>query len=282
MLKKLLCLLMILASFKGYAQESVTFKAEVKPNKKYSVVFKSTSKSEVEILADEETRAKMAASGTGATLTVETLSSMQTELVTAARDQNGEIPAQVDFRDLTTATTLNGATTTTKNPISGSKILGRYGTDNKFKMDSLTGNLNDLPMREALTSMLDKMQAAVLFPEKPMKVGERFRSETPMSIPISGMNPVAMNIETEYLLTAIRGGTAYFDLVQSMTLSMSNEQVDVSASGSGTGKLEYDIAENHATKFLSDLPMEMTLKFNENLSMKMKTTMITEQWVQIE
>src|SRR5690606_40185259 len=121
--------------------------------------------------------------GTIAAKTTETVSRMQYALDTAARDQNGKIPTQEDFRDMTTATTLNGATTTTKNPISGSKILGRYGTDNKFKMDSLTGNLNDLPMGEALTSMLDKMQAAVLFPEKPMKVGERFRSETPMSIP---------------------------------------------------------------------------------------------------
>jgi len=282
MFKNLLCLLLILASFKGFAQESVTFKTEIKPNKKYSVGFKTTSHSYIEILADEEAMQKLKDSGEQANVTMESQTTMQTEVVTADRDQNGVIPAEVAFRDLTTTMTINGVTTSKESSLADTRILGQYGADYKFKVDSVVGNAGELPDKEALTSMMDNIQSAISYPDTPMKVGDRFKTAVPMNFPMPGMDPMAMNIETEYLLTAIRGGIAYFDLVQSITLAMSSTEVEIAASGSGSGKLEYNIAENYATKYLTELPLDMTLTFNVDMSMKFKTTMITEQVAMIE
>ena len=86
----------------------------------------------------------------------------------------------------------------------------------------------------------------------------------------------------EYLLTEIKDGKAFFDIKQTVGLDMSQEQLNVIASGTGTGTSEFDIKENYLTKYKSELPMDMTIKVNEKMTMKMKMTTTSEQNVVIE
>ena len=69
-------------------------------------------------------------------------------------------------------------------------------------------------MRNVLKTTLENVQQAIKFPEKPMKVGESFNSEIPMTIPMEGMNPISVKINMEYLLTEIKDGKAFFDIKQ--------------------------------------------------------------------
>ena len=181
-----------------------------------------------------------------------------------------------------TTKTISGKTTTEEKPYSGMKILGKYDIENKFKIDTIIGDKVSQQMRNVLKTTLESVQQAIEFPEKPMKVGESFNSEIPMTIPMEGMNPISVKINMEYLLTEIKNGKAFFDIKQTVGLDISQEQLNVVASGTGTGISEFDIKENYLTKYKSKLPMDMTIKVNEKMTMKMKITTTSEQNVVIE
>ena len=137
-------------------------------------------------------------------------------------------------------------------------------------------------MRKVLITTLESVQQTIKFPERPMKVGDKFNSEIPMSIPMEGMNPISVKIDMEYFLTEIKDGKAFFDIKQTVGLDMSQEQLNVVASGTGTGTSEFDINESYLTKYTSELPMDMTIKVNEKMTMKMKMTTTSDQNVVIE
>ena len=282
MMKKTTFVLLILISISSWAQESVTFKTKFKPNKKYKTQLKTTSQTEIEFEADKEIMDRFKSQGIELPMIMESETNMSTSIVTHDLDENGGFPATMSYGKIISKTTINGEEAIEEKPYSGIKILGKYDTDNKFKVDSILGKNISQQMRTTLIATLENIQQAIKFPEKPLKIGDKFSSEVPMSIPMQGMNPISIKIDIEYLLTEIKGGKAFFDLKQTVTLDTSQEQVNVIVNGTGTGTSEYDINESYLTKYTSRLPMDVTVKVNEKMTMKMKATNTSEQHAVIE
>ncbi len=282
MIKKLTFVLLILISITSCAQESVTFKTKFKPNKIYKTQLKTTSHTEIEFIADQEIMDRIKSQGIELPMITESETNMATDITTQNLDENGEFPATMEYGKMISTTTISGKTTTEEKPYSGMKILGKYDIENKFKVDTIIGDKVSQQMKNVLKTTLESVQQAIKFPEKLMKVGETFNSEIPMTIPMEGMNPISVKINMEYLLIEIKNGKAFFDIKQTVGLDMSQEQLNVIASGTGTGTSEFDIEENYLTKYKSELPMDMTIKVNEKMTMKMKITTTSEQNVVIE
>ncbi len=282
MIKKLTFILLLLISIKSFAQESITFKIEVKPNKIYRSQLKTTSYTEIEFIADQEIMDRIKSRGIELPMINESEMNMETNTFTQSLDENGELAATVEYGKMISTTTIGGKTTTEEKPYSGMKILGKYDIESKFKVDTIIGDKVSQQMRDVLKTTLESIQQTINFPEKPMKVGETFNNEIPMTIPMEGMNPISVKINMEYLLTEIKDGKAFFDIKQTIGLDMSQEQLNVIASGTGTGASEFDIKENHLTKYKSEVPMDMTIEVNEKMTMKLKMIIITEQNIVIE
>jgi hypothetical protein len=282
MIKNLTFILLILISITSCAQESVIFKTKFKPSKKYKTQVKTTSHTEIEFIADQEIIDRIKSQGIELPMITESETNMATDINTQNLDENGEFSATMEYGKMITTKTISGKTTTEEKPYSGMKILGKYDIQNKFKIDTIIGDKVSQQMRNVLKTTLESVQQAIEFPEKPMKVGESFNSEIPMTIPMEGMNPISVKINMEYLLTEIKNGKAFFDIKQTVGLDISQEQLNVVASGTGTGISEFDIKENYLTKYKSKLPMDMTIKVNEKMTMKMKITTTSEQNVVIE
>lgn len=282
MTKKLTFILLILISITSCAQESVVFKTKFKPNKKYKTQLKTTSHTEIEFIADKEIIDRIKNQGVELPIITNSETSMATEIITQNLDRNGDFPALIEYGKMISQTTISGITTTEEKPYSGMKILGKYDVENKFKVDTIIEDEISQQMRSALKTTLESVQQKIKFPEKPMKVGDKFNSEIPMSIPIEGMNPIFVKIDMEYLLTEITNGKALFDIKQTVGLDMSQQQLNVVASGTGTGTSEFNLKENYLTKYKSELPMNMTIKVNEKMTMKMKMTTTSEHNVVIE
>jgi len=282
MIKNLTFILLILISITSCAQESVIFKTKFKPSKKYKTQVKTTSHTEIEFIADQEIIDRIKSQGIELPMITESETNMATDINTQNLDENGEFSATMEYGKMITTKTISGKTTTEEKPYSGMKILGKYDIENKFKIDTIIGDKVSQQMRNVLKTTLESVQQAIKFPEKPMKVGESFNSEIPMTIPMEGMNPISVKINMEYLLTEIKNGKAFFDIKQTVGLDISQEQLNVVASGTGTGISEFDIKENYLTKYKSKLPMDMTIKVNEKMTMKMKITTTSEQNVVIE
>jgi hypothetical protein len=282
MIKKITFILLILISITSCAQENVVFKTKFKPNKKYKTQLKTTSHTEIEFIADKEIIDRIKSQGIELPMITESETNMSTDIITQNLDKNGEFPATMEYGKIISKTTISGKTTTEEKPYSGMKILGKYDSENKFKVDTIIGDKVSQQMRNILNTTLESVQQTIKFPQKTMKVGDKFNSEIPMTIPMEGMNPISVKINMEYLLTEIKNRKAYFDIKQTLGLDMSQEQLNIIASGTGTGISEFDIEENYLTKYKSELPMNMTIKVNEKMTMKMKMTTTSEQNVVIE
>jgi hypothetical protein len=212
----------------------------------------------------------------------ERISNFPTKIITEKLDENGEIPATLEYGKIISTTTISGKSTSEEKSYSGMKILGKYNIENKFKVDTIIGENVSLQIRNVLKTTLESVQQTIKFPEKPMKVGDTFNNEIPIKIPIEGMNPISIKIYMEYFLTEIKESKAFFNIKQIVRLDLSEDQFNIIASGTGTGTSEFDIKENYLTKYNSELPMNITIKANEKLTMKMNTTTTTEQNVVIE
>lgn len=282
-MKKILNLfLLLLMSISTLAQESIVFEAKFKPNKIYKSHIKSSSSGEIEFIADKEIIDQMKSRGLELPIFTEEITDLSTEITTYDLEENGEFLAKLEYGKMISTKTINGKTSSEELPFSNMKILGKYDVENKFKIDSILGENVTQQMRAVLKVTLENVQAAIKFPEEPMMVGDVFNSEIPMAIPLEGMRPISVKIDMEYLLTEIKDGLAFFDINQSLSLDMSQDQLNMMASGEGVGTSSFDIKENYIVQYTSELPMDMTIEINDNMTMKMKMITKSDQKVTIE
>ena len=153
---------------------------------------------------------------------------------------------------------------TKNNPVVGTKIYGYYFDKTKIKIDSIT-YLKDLDpefkkgFEKSLVSTIENMSANISYPEKPMKMGESFTQEIPMSLPIPNIGNSIL-VVTTYTLTAITEEKAYFDLVQTIKINMENtDEFTINSTGSGKGKCEYNIQDKITSLVQSNLDFQMDM-----------------------
>lgn len=282
MKKKLTFALLILTSISSYAQQSIVFKNEFKSNKTYTTKSVTKTYANVEVIAEEELLEQLNKNGFKTPMVTESETNTVTTTTTLQRKLNGDVPAIIEYGKLTSKSTINGETKTENLPFLGMKIIGKYDSDSKLDIDSIIGDNVTEEMKSILRSTIESMQQSIDFPEKPMKVGDTFNSDIPMSIPMAGMSPIEINIKTDYLLTKIKRGKAYFDFDQTLELEMDVEEINFSANGSGTGNAVFNIKESSLTKYISEIPMNMTVVINEEMTMILKMITKTEQTVKIK
>lgn len=254
------------------AQESIRFDIKVSSNKKYISEIVNSSLSEIHLIADKATMDKIKSSGIELPILMEQETDISLINITGDKLESGELPVELEYGKMITKTIVNGKSSIEEKPYSGMKIFGRYNTHNKFVVDTITGENVTQEMKEVLVSTLENIQEQIKFPEGPINVGDKFDSEMPLTIPVKGMDPIKINLIIEYELKEIIDNRAYLDLQQSVTLDLVQKQLNVEASGIGNGTSEYDIKENYLIKYQSELPMDITIKMNDSLSMKMHTT----------
>lgn len=107
-----------------------------------------------------------------------------------------------------------------------------------------------------------------------MKIGDTFKQEVPMDMPVSGQN-LKMLINVTYTLKEVKGSQAFFDYTQSISMNLKLEKGNTTATGSGNGKMTYDMPANYITDTTGDMIMNMAMQMGEmgmKMDMKMKTS----------
>ena len=100
--------------------------------------------------------------------------------------------------------------------------------------------------------------------------GESFSIETPLSIPIADVT-IKMTIKTSYKLLSITKGIADFDVSSVYIMKTTITKHPIKATGSGKGKLLYDVSNNYNLKYQTDTKMEMNIKL-DNFNLDIKST----------
>ncbi|MBT8205884.1 MAG: hypothetical protein KJP14_03205 [Eudoraea sp.] len=201
---------------------------------------------------------------------------MKTILVAENPEENGDIPISIRYEDGESSSLIDGKKHSMPLQIPDVAIEAFYTTDNQIVMDTLIGAPFDNQFEQTVSNILESMGQQIDFPESPMRVGDQFTTEKPMSIPSPAMKPLETNIKTTYTLNEIKAGKAYFTFQQNITLVSKQESFSIEAKGSGTGSCEYDIDGQYLSYFKSELPLYVNMDMNENKSVMVNLTTVSE------
>jgi hypothetical protein len=253
----------VLVTVTCFSQQQVVLKIVFKPNKTYRTFIKTTTKSEMDISGNQEIIDQLKGSGIKIPMVVSGSSEMTTITTTGNYSQDHRIPAKIVFDKWTTIQNLNGVEKQQEQPLTGLIIEGSYSNGSQLKVDTMMSvNLDD-NVRSVMKSMLEQVQQQLKFSEAPLKIGDSFDQKVPMEIPMAGLKPIKLIITTNYKLTDIKGDKALFDLIQTVTLDLAADSMNVTATGGGLGLSEFDIVNETVTRSESNLDIKMKVTMNE-------------------
>ena len=75
-------------------------------------------------------------------------------------------------------------------------------------------------------------------------------------------NNMATNAKVVYKLVSIADGNAYFDITQSMDMTIPIKDQSITLKGAGTGKLVYNLKDSFPTDFKSNINLGFNGKIN--------------------
>lgn len=241
----------------------------------------TSSETEVDFMGNEEKIEKIRTNGTKLPMIVAGSNEMTTTMTTGAMTADKSFPAKMTYEKVIANQIVNDKETKEEKSMSGLIIEGFYTQENKLRIDTMISDRIDENTKRIIKSTLENVQQQIKFPENPMEVGDSFDQKLPMQIPVAGLNPVKVVITTNYKLKDISNGKAMFDIIQTVTLDIENEQTNVSASGEGVGISEFDIVNNIISRYESDLTM--TLKMTaDDLVISAKINSKSKQLVTVD
>lgn len=240
----------------------------------------TSSETEVDFSGDQTRIQKIKDNGTKLPIIVIGASKSVTTTTTGAMTLDKTFPARMVFEKVKSSQIQNDKTKEDTS-MTGLIIEGSYEDGTKLKIDTMISDTMDEATKSVIKSTLENVQQQISFPERPMKTGDTFDQRIPLQIPIGGQSPVKVVIVTNYKLTSIKNNKATFDIKQDVTLDISTEQNNVSATGTGTGVSEFDIANSTITRYESDLAMTMSLTEN-NLLITAKIKQKSKQLVTVD
>jgi len=271
--------LAILITINAFGQKEVLFKGVFLPERTYVMKTSTTGAMDVDFKGDDQIVSQLKAGGMTLPIKVTTNQKMNITTKTGAKTNN-EIPLVIVYDEMTTTQVVAGKENTKPNPFENLKVDARIKADGKLVVDSIHGNAPP-ELKQTMILTMESLQNQVKFPTKPMKPGDQFDQEVPLSIPLAGNQPIRLLVKTKYKLKSIKDGKANFDLDQELVLDFNIEQTNATASGKGTGQMTYDIKDSYMIAYSSDLDMSFGMT-KDKLVIEAKGKTKTEQVITIE
>jgi hypothetical protein len=274
-MRKIILLLLTLTQISCYSQskDGLTFKVQYKPETKYSQTIEQTSHTDMKYSGSEEFLQKLKDKGVQNPTITDKVSKIESVFKTGKLTDGTNFPLTMEF---VRTTSSDGK----KDIPDGTLVYGLGSIGNMPTLDSIVSEGLDEEFKKTLLQAMQSTFSQLSFPEKKVKVGESFSRESPLSIPIAGVT-IEMTITTNYKLLSITNGIANFDVSQVYKMKSTITKYTIKATGSGKGKLLYDVSNNYYLKYQIDTEMGMNVKldnFDLDLNSKsgfIQTTVIT-------
>lgn len=230
-------------------------KTQYNPETNYNQTIEQTSHLEMRFSGEPEFTQKLKDKGMQNPTITDNHSVIESIFKTGKLSTQKDFPLTIEFLK----------TTNSDNKIAipnGTIIYGKGTVGNMPTLDSIVSNgLSD----EFKKSILQTMQATfaqINIPERKVKVGEVFSIDTPLSIPMASMQ-LDMTITTIYKLLSIKNNIADFDILQVYTMKSNTAKFPINATGTGKGKLLYDVINNFNLKYQVDMEMSANVKIEK-------------------
>jgi hypothetical protein len=253
--------------------DGLIFKVQYNPETKYSQTIEQISHYDMKYSGSEEFLRKLKDKGVQNPTITDKVSMIESVLKTGKSTEGTNFPLTIEFVKTTSS---DGK----KEIPDGTLIYGHGSIGNMPTLDSIVSNGLDEGVKKTLLQAMQSIFSQLSFPEKKIKVGESFSIESPLSIPIAGVT-IEMEITTNYKLLSITNEIADFDVSQVFTMKSTITNYNFKATGSGKGKLLYDVSNNCNLKYQIDTEIGMNMKldnFDLDINSKsgfIQTTVIT-------
>ncbi|KFF06192.1 hypothetical protein [Flavobacterium reichenbachii] len=265
-MKKTFLLLFCIATFFSYGQSNkiLDFKPGYSPETTYYQTITNSSDYEIAYSGSENFLEILKKNGTENPTKIKNSFNVETVSKTGKMGKDGNFPITIEYLKSTDA---NG-----KNIIpSGTFLYGNVSLLNMPKLDSIVSKGMEESFKKTIFETVQSTFKQLELPERKLRVGESFSQESPLTIPIAGIN-FEMVITTTYNLKSITAKNALFDIVQVYTMKIIDNRFDISGSGNGTGKLDYDILNHFTSENTIDMELNLKLKHTDfNLDLKSKS-----------
>jgi len=250
----LLLLILIQISCNSQTKDELTFKVQYKPETKYSQTIVQTSHADTKYSGSEEFLQKLKDKGVQNPTITEKEKKIESVFKTGKLTDGTNFPLTIQFVKTTSS---DGK----KDIPDGTLIYGHGSIGNMPTLDSIVSSGLDEEFKQTLLQAMQSTFSQLSFPENKVKINESFSRESPLSIPIAGVT-IEMAITTNYKLLSITNGIADFDVSQVYTMKTTITKYTIKATGSGKGKLLYDVSNNYYLKYQIDTEMGMNIKLD--------------------
>src|SRR5690554_2902232 len=198
--KKLALILCISITISCQTQETIDFKVSYLPNLHYTLTQNQVSENKVEYKGSEEILDNLKNNGVENPTISKTSGTLKSISKTGELIGN-EFSLHIDLLE-------------SSNPRlkSGTKFYGK-SIEGLTKIDSISSYTMTEENKNTLLITMESMMNQNKYPERKIKVGERFEQNNPMSIPIANVT-IEIEINSIYTLIKVESGLGYFDLAQ--------------------------------------------------------------------
>ncbi|MBP4137548.1 hypothetical protein [Flavobacterium geliluteum] len=256
-MKKSFLLLFIIMPFFNYGQsnEILDFKPGYTPETIYNQTVTNSSDYEMTYSGSEKLLEVLKKNGTENPVKVKNVFNVETVAKTGKMGKDGNFPITIEYLQ---SSDING-----KNIIpNGTLLFGNATLSSMPKLDSIVAKGMEENLKNSIFQMVQSTFNQLAMPEKKLKAGESFSQESPLAIPLAGIN-LEMVITTTYNLKNITAKSAFFDIVQVYSMKISDTGFETGGSGNGTGKLVYDIPNHFISENTLDMELNLKLKHTD-------------------
>lgn len=265
-MRKTILLLLIVSTQLAVAQNKneFLFKIQYSPETKYEQTIDQTNHLEMRYSGDPEFTTMLKNKGIQNPKITDNHSVIESVFKTGKLTPKMDFPLTIEFLK----------TTNSDNKIAipnGTIIYGKGTLGNMPTLDSIVSNGLNEEFKKSILQTMQATFAQINIPERIVKVGEIFSIDSPLSIPMANAQ-LDMTITTTYKLISIKNNVADFDISQVYTMKTEANKIPMNATGSGKGKLLYDVIQNFNLKYQMDMEMSTNMKIEKmELDIKSKT-----------
>jgi hypothetical protein len=247
--------LLIQASFTVYSQNEIIFKIKYKPETKYSQTTEQIMHTILSYSGSKEILQKLKEKNVQNPTLSDKASTIESVTKTGKLTDKANFPVTMEI--------LSTMSSDGKKEIPDGMIMYGQGTmDNLPTLDSIYAPGIDDEFKKILLTAMQGIFSQVTFPDKKLKVGEKFSQDAPFLIPLGGMT-LDMTTTTVYKLVSVEKGIAKFDVTQSYNIKSEIFTYAMKASGKGKGQLFYDLANNFPIKNQMAMDLKLNTKVKE-------------------
>jgi hypothetical protein len=266
--KGLFILFLIVSLFPiGCASNGFLFKASYAPNHIYRMETSTQSKLELDLLGNAQLVANLKDKGIQLPMHIDSSQRLIASIETEQNKPDGSLPASITYEKVDFINKMNNKEMNLglANKLEGLKIYANVINGNKVEIERFEGGDIDENMKKVIPQVIENIQKSIKYPEKPLKIGDKFTQEIPIQIPIPGFTTVDIKIISNYELRRVEKNLAYFDVVQEIKMLQADPKYKMELSGNGGGTLVHDLIENFSIEFNSNYIMFLTMNHDEIL-----------------